>query len=153
MASIKQVYETTDTLTLTIASLANAAGRGSTALDNTTNLDITADVYIKLKTNAAGTSATGYVSVYLVRSTDGTTYDDSFGGTDAALTPLNSTFIGTIFATANATTYTKTFDLAELGLTLPKKYAIAIYNSSGAALDSTAGNHEAKVTRKYFTVA
>jgi len=153
MATIKQTYRATDTLTLTIASLANGSGRGSTAIDNTTDVDITADVYLKIKSGASGTSATGYVSVYLVRSGDGSTYDDSFGGSDAALTPVNSTLIGTISVVANATTYTKTFDLAELGLTLPKKFAIAIVNSTGGTLDTTGGNHEAKVTRKYYTVA
>lgn len=153
MANIRQAYETTDTLTITIASLANGSGRASTAIDNTSLLDITADVGIKIKTNAAGTSSTGYVSVYLIRSYDGTTYDDVFGGTDGAYTPVNALFLGTIAATANATTYVKTFDLAEYGLTLPKKFAIGIVNSTGAALDSTAGNHEVKVTRKYYTVA
>lgn len=152
MATLKQTYQTSDTLTLTIASLANGSGRCSTALDNTTNLDISADIGLKIKTNAAGTSATGYVSVYLVRSYDGTSYDDAFAGTDAAFTPVNATLIGTINAVANATTYYKTIDLAELGLTLPKKWAIAIVNSTGAALDSTGGNHEAKATRKFYTI-
>lgn len=153
MANIKTTYETSAALTLTIASLANGSGRCSTAVDNTSSLDITADVGLKIKTNAAGTSSTGYVSVYLVRSYDGTTYDDGFGGTDAAFTPINALFLGTISATANATTYYKTFDLGEYGLTLPKKWAIAIVNNTGAALDSTAGNHEAKITAKYFSVS
>jgi len=152
MATIKQTYNTSGTATITIASLANGSGRCSTAIDNTSGLYITADVGLKIKTNAAGTSSTGYVSVYLVRSYDGTSYDDAFAGTDAAFTPVNATFLGTISATANATTYYKTFDLAEFGITLPKKWAIAIVNSSGAALDSTAGNHECKYTEKYYTV-
>lgn len=153
MATIKQTYQTSDTLTLTIASLANGSGRCSTALDNTSNLDISADIGLKIKSAAASTSATGYVSVYLVRSYDGTSYDDAFAGTDAAFTPVNALLLGTINVVANATTYYKTFDTAELGLTLPKKWAIAIVNSSGAALDSTTGNHECKATRKYYTVA
>jgi len=152
MATIKQTYESSDTLTITIASLANSSGRCSTALDNTSNLDITADVGVKVKTNASGTSATGYVSVYLVRSYDGTSYDDAFAGSDAAFTPVNATLLGTLNTVANATTYYKTFDVGELGLTLPQKWAIAIVNSSGAALDSTAGNHEIKTTRKYYSV-
>lgn len=153
MASIKTSYQSADTLTITIASLANGSGRASTALDNTSNKDISADIGVKIKTNAAGTSATGYVSVYLIRSYDGTSYDDAFAGSDAAYTPVNALLLGTINTVANATTYYKTFDTAELGLTLPSKWAVAIVNSSGAALDSTAGNHEAKVVRKYFTVA
>jgi hypothetical protein len=152
MASVKQEFNTSGTATLTIASLANGSGRCSTAIDNSTNKYLSADIGLKIKTNAAGTSATGYVSVYLVRSYDGTTYDDAFSGTDAAYTPVNSVLLGTINAVANATTYYKTFDTGELGITLPKKWAIAIVNSSGAALDSTAGSHECKYTEKYFTV-
>jgi hypothetical protein len=149
MANIKQSYQATDTLTITLASLANGSGRCSTALDNTSNLDITADVGVKVTTS--GTSATGYVSVYLVRSYDGTSYDDAFGGTDGAFTPINAYFLGTI-ATPATSTYYKTFDLGEYGLTLPKKWAIAIVNSTGNALTATAGNHEVKVTRKFYTV-
>jgi len=149
MATIKQAYETTDTLTITLASLANGSGRCSTALDNTSNLDITADVGVKITTG--GTSATGYVSVYLVRSYDGTSYDDAFGGTDGAFTPINAFFLGTI-STPATSTYYRTFDLGEYGLTLPKKYAIAIVNSTGNTLSATGGNHEIKITRKFYTV-
>ena len=149
MANIRQAYETTDTLTITLASLANGSGRASTAIDNTSSLDITADVGVKVTTS--GTSATGYVSVYLIRSYDGTSYDDAWGGTDGAYTPINALFLGTI-STPATSTYYKTFDLAEYGLTLPKKFAIGIVNSTGNALTATAGNHECKITRKYFSV-
>jgi hypothetical protein len=149
VANLKQAFQTTDTLTITLASLANGSGRCSTALDNTTNLDITADVGVKVTPSSA--TATGYVSVYLVRSYDGTSYDDAFAGTDGAFTPINSTFLG-IIATPSTSAYYKTFDLGEYGLTLPKKWAIAIVNNSGSALTATGGNHEIKVTRKFYTV-
>lgn len=153
MANIKNEFNTSGTLTLTIASLANGSGRCSTAVDNTSGKYLSADIGIKVKTNAAGTSSTGYVSVYLVRSYDGTTYEDAFAGSDAAFTPVNAILLGIINTVANATTYYRVFDTAELGISLPKKWAIAIVNSSGAALDSTGGNHEAKYTEKFLTVA
>lgn len=153
MATIKQTYETAASATITIASLASGSGRASTAIDNTSNLDISSDIRVKIKTGASGTSSTGYVSVYLLRSEDGTSFDDAFGGTDAAYTPVNALLLGTISATANATTYAKVFDLAELGITLPAKWAIGIVNSTGGTLDSTAGNHEIKYRNKYYTVA
>ena len=153
MASIKQAVNTAGTATITIASLANGSGRAMTAVDNTTNLFLSADIGLKIKSAAAATSATGYVSVYLIRSYDGTSYDDAYAGSDAAFTPVNSLLLGTINVVANATTYYKVFDTAELGLTLPRKWAIGIVNSSGAALDSTAGNHELKYTEKYLTIS
>jgi len=153
MASIKQVLGTQADLTITLASLANGSGRGSTAVDNTANLYISSDIRVQIKTGASGTSATGYVSVYLIRSEDGTTYDDSFAGTDGAYTPVNALLLGTLNAVANATTYNKVFDTSELGLTLPAKWCIGVVNSSGAALDSKGGNLEVSIRPKYLSVA
>ena len=152
MSTIKQIFNTASTATITLASLANGSGRGSTAIDNSTNLFISADIRVRIRTNAAGTSSTGYVEVYLIRSEDGTNYGDGFGGTDAAYTPVNALLLGTINAVANATTYQKVFDTAELGLTLPAKWCIGIVNRTGAALDSTAGNHSVTYREKYFDI-
>lgn len=151
MANIKQAYNTAASMTITLASLANASGRAATAINNSSNLFISSDVRVKVKTGASGVSSTGYVSVYLIRSEDGTNYDDSFGGSDAAFTPANAILLGIISANANATTYQKVFDINELGITLPAKWSIAIVNNSGAALDSTAGNHSVTYREKYLT--
>lgn len=153
MADIKTTFGTPAAMTITIASLADAGGRAATAITNTSTKALAADVRVKVKTGASGVSATGYVAVYLVRSEDGSSYDDGFGGSDGAFTPVNATLLGILTANANATTYQRVFDLAELGLTLPEKWSIAILNKTGAALDATGGNHEIKYTEKYFTVA
>ena len=150
MASIKQALNTAGTATITLASLANGSGRASTAIDNSTGLYLSADIRVKVTTS--GTSSTGFVSVYLIRSEDGTNYDDAFGGTDAAYTPVNAILLGTI-NTPTTATYVKTFDTAELGLTLPAKWAIGIVNNSGNALTATAGNHSVTYREKYLTVA
>lgn len=152
MANVKTAFETIDTLTITLASLANGSGRASTAVDNTSNLDLDGTVFVKIKTNAAGTSATGHIDVYIVKSPDGSNYDDAFAGTDAALTPNAATFLFSFPATANATTYQGSERLSKVFERLPKKFAICVVNNSGAALDSTAGNHSATVNRDYLTV-
>ena len=151
-SSIKQALGTQADLTITLASLANGSGRAATAVDNTSNLYLSSDIRVKIKTAAAATSATGYLSVYLIRSEDGTDYDDAFAGSDAAYTPVNALLLGTINAVANATTYHKVFDTAELGLSLPAKWSVGIVNSSGAALDGTAGSHEVSIRPKYLSV-
>jgi hypothetical protein len=148
MADIKQKFGTAAAMTITLASLANDGGRAATAIDNSTTLALSADVRVKIKTGASGVSSTGYVAVYLIRSEDGSAYDDAFGGSDAAYTPVNAQLLGVITANANATTYHKVFDLAELGITLSRAWSIAVINKTGAALDSTAGNHEIKYTEK-----
>jgi hypothetical protein len=149
MADIKTNFNTAGTATITLASLANGSGRASTAIDNSTGKYVSADIRVKITTG--GTSATGYASVYLIRSEDGTNYDDSFGGSDAAYTPVNALLLGTINTPATAT-YVKTFDTAELGLTLPAKWAIGIVNSTGNTLSATAGNHSVTYREKFFTV-
>jgi len=152
MASIKQNYQATDTLTITLASLNNNSGRASTKIDNTTMKAIDGKVYVKIKTASSGVSSTGYVSVWLLSSFDGSNFDDGFGGTDGAFTPVNAKLIGYLTANANSTTYTKVINLEGLGVELPPQFSIGIYNATGAALDGTAGNHSVIVQRFYKDV-
>lgn len=151
MASIKNEFNTAGTATITLASLASAAGRCSTAIDNSTGKYLSADIRVKVKTGTA--TATSYVEVYLVRSEDGTNYDDSFGGTDAALTPVNSLLLGTLSTPSSTTTYAKVFDTAELGLSLPAKWAVCVVNKTGNTISATGGDHSVTYREKYLTVA
>ncbi len=136
-------------LTLTIASLANDAARGSTAVDNTSNLFLDVLFRLKVKTAAASTSATGYVLIYAYASVDGgTTYDYAFGGSDAAITltePPNIKQLGSVSCIANATTYYSPLlsVAAAFGGVVPAFWGIVIVNKTGATLDSTGGNHSA----------
>jgi hypothetical protein len=150
MASIKNAYETTDTMTITLAGLANATGRAGTAIDNTTNKDLLAKVFVKVK---SGSTGGGMVNVYLIASADGTNYDDGFAGTDAAYTPVNARLLGYISTPAASTIYQKVFNLEDQGIELPQKFSIGIYNQTGYALDSTASNFAVLITRSYKTVA
>lgn len=152
MATISQLLASSAAATITLASLANAAGRASNAIDNSSGLNYSADIYIKIKTGASGVSATGYIDVYLIRSEDGTNYEDGFAGTDGAYTPNNATKIGIISATANATTYTAVINTSIFG-ELPRKFCIGIYNATGAALDATGSSHAITITNKKHTVA
>lgn len=153
MATVKNNYLSAGTaMTITLASLGSGSGRAGTAIVNTSTLAISADIEVLIKTGASGTSATGYISVYLIRSADGTTYDDSFAGSDAAYTPVNATLLGYINAVANATSYVGIFDTAQLGITLPQKWSIGIVNNSGAALDSTGGNLAVRYAEKAYSV-
>lgn len=150
MANIKQEYATSQTPAITLASLGAAAGRGSTAIDNSTNKYLAADIRVKVKTTSVVANPK-IIRVYLIRSEDGATFDDGFGGIDAVYTPKNAILLGAITADVDNTTFQKTFDTQELGITLPKKWAIGIYNDTGVALSATAGDHEVKVTEKYLT--
>lgn len=129
MAVVTQNVTNTQAVTITLASLANGSTATSNAIDNSTNKFLSALVRVKILTNAAGTSATGSVSVFLVRSTDGgTDYDDGI-------------FLGALPTVVNATSYTRTFSTEPLGA-LGSHWKVAVVNNSGAALNSTGSNHE-----------
>lgn len=139
MATVTLNATNTGAVTITIASLANNSTATSNAIDNSSNKYLEAVVRVKVKTNAAGTSATGVVNVYLVRSTD--------GGTDYG--DATDLLIGSIPAVANATTYARSFDAVRLGT----HWKVALENRSGAALDSTGGSHEVEFTGVKYDVA
>lgn len=130
MATVTANVTNSNTVTITIASLANGSTNTSSAIDNSTNKFLEALIQAKVKTNAAGTSTTGLVNLYLIRSADAaTTYDDN-----------NKLLLGSIPAIANATTYIASFSTAPFGA-LGTSWKVSLENKSGAALDSTAGSH------------
>lgn len=127
-------------ITCTINSLASAAARASTAVDNSTNLFEDALVEVTIVTGSTGTAATGYVAVYATGSVDGgTTYSDGASGTDGAVTmvvPPNSKLIGIVNCVANSVTYKSNAMsvAAAFGGTLPQKWVIIVSNQTGHAL-------------------
>lgn len=135
------------TITITVASLANNGARESTAADNTSNLFLDALVSLKIKSPAASTSATGYIEVFAYGTTNaGTTYSDSCTGSDAGVTltvPENMRRIGVINVVADATTYNAgPFAVAAaFGGVLPAKWGIVVRNKTGGTLDATGGSH------------
>ena len=65
------------TLTTELNALANgSASAASTAIDNTTNLDLYHDLTLTIAVQGGARSAGATVSVYLVMALDGTNYDD-----------------------------------------------------------------------------
>lgn len=146
----KNQYDTdAQLLTISLASLANAAARQSSVVDNTATLYPDVLVQLVIKANAAGTSATGYVNVYAFGTVDAATptYGEGAGAADAAITltsPTNLRLIGTINVVANGVTYkSNPMSVANaFGGVIPEKWGIVIENQSGAALDSTEGNHK-----------
>jgi hypothetical protein len=147
MAELKQKLADSQAVTITLNSLANGAGRGSNSIDNSSTLAPRADIRIKIKTGGSGVSTSGYLDVYLIKSENGTNYDDGFGGTDGSFTPVNACKIGIIRAVANGTSYEEVFSTDQSG-TLPRKFCIGVVNNTGATLDGTAGNFSVSITLK-----
>jgi len=126
-----------------LASLANGSTVLSSVADiaNQTNLDIYADVSVRM-TVASGTPPTGaYLAIYLVALLDdGSTYGDgsmTSGGTITRAPPYSPVGIVALESAA-ATTLLSGF---VQGIVIPPgSFRFALYNNTGAALSATAGN-------------
>jgi hypothetical protein len=141
-------------ITITLASLANNSARASTVIDNSSNLFLDALVQLHIR-SGSGVSASGYVSIYVYGTADGgSNYTEGATGSDAAITltvPPNAKLIGIINIVASTTTYKAgPFNVAAaFSGVLPEKWGIIVENKTGAALDSTEGNH-AKFYQGWF---
>lgn len=161
MATIALVHDAAvDSVTCTLASLGNNAGRECTEIDFGAEVWENASVQLVIETGTV--SGTPEVDFYFWGSLDAGTsiYPDGITGADAAYTPISSPNLFRLFtlsAVANSTIYeTPSFYLADaaylLGGKLPVIGGFAVYNRTGAALSATAGNNYIKVRGVYRTV-
>lgn len=156
----KIAYGTSTAITCTVASLASSAtaGRGSAAVDNSSNLFDDALVTCAFKTSSSALANDKTVYVYVYGSEDGTIYSGSTAeaeGTDAAVTldaPTNLRGPIPIACPAVSQTYRAVFSIAQFfGGVLPKKWGLVVQNYTGQALDSTGGNHTMQYTGITYT--
>ncbi len=158
MSDVKNAYGSAgQAITITLASLGDGAIRQSTAVDNSTNLFMDALVMVKIKTAASGVDSNGVVRIYVYATVDGgSSYSGECTGTDSSLsTARNLSLLGVMTANAVSTTfYSPVYSVASVcNGTLPEKWGIVIENGTGAALDSTGGNHSVLYHGVYATVA
>jgi hypothetical protein len=138
---IKDKFGTSTALTVTLASLANSAGRQSTLVDNTTSRYQDLLLLVNIKT-ANTPTPNSIAEVYLIRSdNDGTEHrDDGAGTSDAALTPLNAQLVGALRssgAPGTGETLKGSFLVHRPG----PEWGVVVFNRTGQALDSTGSNH------------
>lgn len=138
---------TQGTITITLASLANANNAFSSTMDNSTDLYIGVDVQIKFKTGTVpgSPSGTGTLDVYLLRCIDGTgtLFDDPTGATGSINT---ATLIDTFPATTSATTQVFSMSIE----VVPSRWKLLVRNSTGGTLDATGGNFSVIFEGKHF---
>lgn len=141
--AIQLKYDAAAAVTITLSSLTTGSGRQGTFINNSSNRP-GALIYVKIKSGGTGPTAGSTYSVYLVRRDNHaspTLTDDNAGSSDAALTVLNSRFLGNLKLTnSSATNFTGSFDTSDLG-PLGPSWTIAVVNNSGQTTDTTAGNH------------
>jgi len=135
------LYGAVQTLTISLASIANNNGRISDRLDNSVIRAPAGELYVKIRAGTAPTANTPY-KIYLIRRSNGGTdlADHNLGITDAAVSaePTNAECLGTIVvaATLNADWYAsfRLYDLSEM-------FSIVVWNATGQALNATAAEH------------
>lgn len=162
MSDIKTKYPSTSSVALTIslASLASGssgvftAGQESTAVDNTSNLDVD---HLLSGVIRAGTSPTSsrYINVYVyanISSSSGTpTYPDVLDGTDSAETFTSANVMNGIVklaasliidSTSNRDYFFGPVSIASLfGGVLPKFWGVFVAHDTAVALNATGGQH------------
>lgn len=145
MADKKTYIETESeaSFTISLASLADGAGRQSTIIDNTTDKAPAALISLGIKSGGTAPSNLTAYEVYLIRDT-GTIRDDGAGASDAAITILNAPHLGSILVTNDVNTvFPGIFDTSPLG-PLGDGWGIAVVNESGQTLN--ASGHTTKYT-------
>jgi hypothetical protein len=137
------------TVTITLTSLANAAGRIGTEIDNTTVRATRGYFALKFKSATAPTVNTP-LKIYLIKNSGAATNIQAgvqsntsytpLGATDAAVTvePLNAQLldVAQVTATANAF-YTL---ITEIVMDPGPKFSPLVWNAIGQALSATAGD-------------
>jgi len=166
MATLKTLYPQSNAdsvaITITLASLASStawAGRASTAINNTSNLDLDHLVSGKIKLGTSPTaSKTVQVYVYAAQSiASGTpTYPDGITGSDAAKTMTSANvayaclrflWAGTTDATTGLVLEMPPTSIAQVFGSVPPYWGLFVVHDSGVNLDSTGGNHSMQYQR------
>jgi hypothetical protein len=143
-------YAAASQLTITLNSLSNNSARQSAVLDNTSNLYTDILIGGGFKTASGSLGSNPVVNVWAAAITDGTNYGGSngsntLGGGDAAFAMPSNTgnlvLLASVPINASAATeYMEPRSLAAaFGGTTPPKVVIIVQNSTGLALDSSAG--------------
>lgn len=140
--NIKQKFGSAVDLTIVLASLADAANVLSSEVDNTSDLFNDVLVQLQVTTGASGVSSSGVVHVYAIGIIDSL----EPGSPNVLLNP-----IGVINANVNATVFkSNVFSVANaFGGKMPPRWKLVVRNDTGAALDSTEGNHLKKMQGVY----
>jgi len=166
MATLKTLYPQSNAdsvaITITLASLASStawAGRASTAINNTSNLDLDHLVSGKIKLGTSPTvSKTVQVYVYAAQSiASGTpTYPDGITGSDAAKTMTSANvayaclrflWAGTTDATTGLVLEMPPTSIAQVFGSVPPYWGLFVVHDSGVNLDSTGENHSMQYQR------
>ena len=144
---LKPKYGSKQSITITLASLANGSARQSTVISNVS--DLWEDALVQIKALTGGT-ATGPLNVYVYASSDGgTTYPDGVTGSDGAYTMYTNPGIIWLGATGYSGSGAITLVMTPRSIArayggkMPQYWGIIVVNNTGTTLNATGSNHDA----------
>ena len=159
MAAQTTTYGTRAALTITLASLANAAYRESTEVDNSSDKAVDGVLHGVVTLGTTPTNNTS-ITIYVSGSDGTTTRPGNLTGTDSTITPSGEQTqfeIARIIATDNTNNHAYEWYVGSIaalfGGVMPKKFSVIVLNSSGAALNATGGNHSVNYTPINYAIA
>ena len=157
-ADVKQAFGSSTGQTQTLASLAQAAAREGTSVDNATNLFLDVFDYHACALQTGTPASDKAIYIYVYGSEDGTNYTDNATGTDAAVTlrsPTNLKLINVIATPdAGALTYKShpASVAAAFGGVMPRKWGSVVENKTNLTLSATEGSHTKTYSGVFTTV-
>lgn len=140
-------------VTITLASLASSAtaGRESTVVSNTSNLDLDHQLYAAFLPQAGTPANDKGVYVFGYGTAGGTEYPDNVTGADAALTPTseaNLTYMDFVNIAVSTTRGAKFIgSVATRFGSMPEKIGYFVRNYCGFTLNATGSNHKLTYNR------
>jgi len=168
MADQQIYYGASSSLTCTLASLASdanlLAGRESTAVDNSSALNLDFLLSGKITTGTSPTDAKS-ISVYVYAAANDTPdYPDVLDGTDSDETMTSAGIRDSSLILVSSMPTDDTSDraywfapvsiAAAVGSgTCPQRWGVFVVHDTGVALNSTGGNHVLSITPVYGTVS
>lgn len=152
MATVSMNFASAATITITIASLADASWRQSNNVSNASNLYVDAHIGGLITTGTSPT-ANEAIYVYAYATWDGgSNYTAGASGSDAAYTAdgeeglLALLQVIEVDATSDQAYAWGPVSVADAFGSMPSHWGVVVRNETGAALNSTGGNHEIKFT-------
>jgi len=149
MATVSTQYFTKQTITISLASLADGAYRESTAVDNTSDKYVDAILGGSIRTGSTAPTAGSTIEIYAYGSWDGgTTFTAGCSGTDGTYTANGEEgllrLVETIVVdadTANDYVFGPISMAGVFGGILPSHWGIVVVNNTDQNLDNTSANH------------
>jgi len=146
MAERKLKFASSAAVTITLASLAQAAARECTAIDNSNNLYLDAVLYLAIPLQAGTPGSDKAIYVWFYGSEDGTNYTDNATGSDAAVTLRSPTNLRGPFVIATPDSGALTYKAvigsvaAFFGGVLPRKWGFVVQNMTNLTFNATEGS-------------